>query len=81
MGIVADGEPVGSVVAFAPPAIKDAEVETAVAASFLAAGAGCLEGAARVVQPYITTRNHLASHVHVVVLDEHKVPLQFGEFT
>ena len=81
MGIVADGEAVGSVVAFAPPAIEDAEIQTAVAAGFLPAGAGCLEWPAWVVQPYITTRNHLASHVHVVVLDEHQVPFQLGEFT
>jgi hypothetical protein len=53
MTVGADGETVGAVEAFAPPTVHDAEVQTAVAAGLLAAGAGGFEGTARVVEPNI----------------------------
>ena len=43
MGIFADGEAIGAVIAFAPPAVQDAQAHAAVAAGFHAAGAGGLE--------------------------------------
>src|SRR6266851_4483802 len=53
VGIFADGEAVGAIVTFAPPAVEDAEIEAAVAAGFHAAGARGFEGAARGVQPHV----------------------------
>ena len=68
--ILADGEAVLAVVAFAPPAVEDAHVHAAVAARLHAAGAAGLERAARVVQPDVAAGNHLARDVDVVVLKE-----------
>ncbi len=65
---------VGAVVAFAPPAVEDAQVQAAVTAGLHAAGAGGLERAARVVQPDVAAAHHLARDVDVVVLDEHEPP-------
>src|SRR4051812_36363585 len=78
--VLADGEAVRAVVAFAPPAVEDAEVQAAVATGFHAAGAGGFERAARVVQPNVATGNHLASDVDVIVLNEHKAALQVAVF-
>src|SRR5262249_48934321 len=66
----------GAVVALAPPAVEDAQVQTTVTARLHAAGAGCLERAPRVVQPDIAAGKHLSCDVHVIVLDEHEVTLQ-----
>ena len=78
--IRADGEAVRAVVAFAPPAVKDAEVEAAVATGFHAAGAGSFERTPRIVQPDIAAGNHLPRNVDVVVFDEHQVTGQFTVF-
>src|SRR5438552_18461514 len=80
MGIFADGEAIGAIVTFAPPAIEDAEIEAAMAAGFHPAGARGLERTARRIEPDITTGNHLPRHVHVVILDENQVPLQIAVF-
>ena len=80
MRIAADGEAVGAVVAFAPPAVQDAEVQAAVATGLHAAGAGGFERAARVVQPDVAAGHHLARDVDVVVLDEHQVAREFAVF-
>ena len=80
MGIIADGESIGAVVALTPPAIKNAEVEAAVATGLHATGAGSFERAARIVQPDITAGNHLPADVHVVVLYEHEVAFELAVF-
>ena len=80
MRILADGEAVGAVVAFAPPAVEDAQVQAAVAAGLHAAGAGGFQRTARVVQPDVAAGHHLPRHVHVVVLDEHQVPCKIAVF-
>ena len=80
MRIVADGKAVGAVVAFAPPAVEDAQVQAAVAAGLYAAGAGSFQRTARIVQPHVAAGNHLPRDVNIVVLDENQVPLQFAEF-
>src|ERR1035437_9489956 len=48
---LADGEAVEAVVGLGPPAVEYGEVEAAVEDDFLAAGAGGLEGTARIVEP------------------------------
>ena len=73
---VADGKTVRAVVAFAPPAVEDAEVQAAVAAGLHAAGAGGFERAARVVQPDVAAGHHLPRDVDVVIFDEHEVARQ-----
>ena len=78
MRIAADGEAVGAVVAFAPPAVHDAQVQAAVAAGLHAAGAGGFERTARVVQPDVAAGNHLPRDVDVVVLDENEVACEFA---
>src|SRR5215472_14225978 len=80
MSIFADGETVGSVVAFTPPAIKDAEVEAPVAAGFHAAGAGSFERPAGSVEPDIAAGDHLAGDVDVVVLQEDEMALEVAVF-
>ena len=80
MRIVADGEAVGAVVAFAPPAVEDAEVQAAVAAGLHAAGAGGFERTPRIVQPDVAAGNHLPGDVDVVVFHEHQVAGQFAVF-
>src|ERR1035438_5545978 len=77
MRILADGEAVGAVVAFAPPAVEDAQVHATVTAGFHAAGAGGLERTARVVQPDVATAHHLARDVDVVVLNEDEITRKF----
>src|SRR5438093_4872497 len=71
-----DGEAVGAVVALAPPAVEDAQVEAAVAADFLAARAAGFQRAPRRVQPDVASGDHLAGDVHVVVFDEDERALQ-----
>ena len=78
--IVADGKAVCAVVAFAPPAVQDAEIQAAVAAGFHAAGAGGFERAARIVQPDVAAGNHLPRDMDVVVLDENQMAFQFAVF-
>ena len=73
--IVADGEAVGAVVAFAPPAVQDAQVQAAVAAGLHAAGAGGFERTARIVQPDVAAGNHLPRDMDVVIFDEHQTAL------
>src|SRR5581483_11314144 len=78
--VFADRETVRAVVAFAPPAVEDAEVQTAVAAGFHAARAGGFERTPRIVQPDVAAGNHLARDVDVVVLDEHETALEVAVF-
>ena len=78
MRIVADGKTIRAVVAFAPPAVQNAEVQAAMAAGFLAAGAGSFERTARIVQPNVAAGNHLPRDMDVVILDEDQVALQFA---
>ena len=80
VGILADGEAVGAVVAFAPPAVEDAQIEAAVDAGLHAAGAGGLERPAGGVEPHVAAGDHLAGDVHVIVLEKHQVPLQVAVF-
>ncbi len=80
MGILADGETVGAIVTFAPPAVEDAQVHAAVAAGLHAARAGSFERAARVVQPDVAAGNHLARDVNVVIFDEDKIAREFAVF-
>src|SRR5262245_3739130 len=80
MCIGADGKTVGAVIAFTPPAIEDAQVQAAVAAGLLAAGARSLQRPARVVQPNIASGNHLPGDVHVIILDKDQVSLQLAVF-
>src|ERR1043166_5041571 len=80
MGILADGEAVGAVVAFPPPAIENAQVQATMTAGFLAAGAGGFEGPARVVQPDVAAAGHGAGDMHIVVLDENEVAFEFAVF-
>ena len=80
MTVAADGETVGAVVTFAPPAVHDAQVQAAVTTGLLPAGAGGFQGAARIVQPDVAAGNHLPRHMNVIILDEHQVALQFAVF-
>jgi len=80
MRIVTDGEAVGAIVALAPPAVENAEVEATVRATFHSAGAGGFERTTRIVEPHVTTGNHLPRDVHVIVLDEYQVALQVAVF-
>src|SRR5439155_15288738 len=59
MGIIADGKAIRAVVAFAPPAVQNAEVEASMGAGFHAAGARGLQRAARVVQPHVAAGTQL----------------------
>src|SRR6266404_9845138 len=80
MSIFADGKAIGAVVTFTPPAIEDAEIETAVAAGFHTAGARGLQRTARRIEPNIAAGNHLSGHVHVVILDKNQMTLQIAVF-
>src|SRR6267143_4178702 len=80
MSIFADGKAIGAVVTFTPPAIEDAEIETAMAASFHAAGARGLQRTARRIEPDITTGDHLPRHVHIIILNKNEVPLKIAVF-
>src|SRR5688572_1913675 len=78
--IVTDRETVGAVVPFAPPTVENAEIQTAVTGSFLTAGAGGFEGAARIVEPNVAARNHLARDVDIVIFNENEVSFEFAKF-
>ena len=78
MRVVADGEAVLAVEAFAPPTVEDAEVQAAVAARLHAAGAARFERAARVVQPDIAAAHHLARDMDIVILDEDQFALHLA---
>ena len=80
MRVVANGEAVLAVEAFAPPAVEDAEVQAAVAAGLHAAGAAGFERAPRIIQPHIAAADHLAGDVDIVVLDEDEAALEFAVF-
>src|SRR5205807_3443729 len=53
-----------------PPAVEHGKIESAIQDNFLAAGARCLQGAARIVQPDIDSLHEVAANVDVVVLDK-----------
>src|SRR5690242_16701513 len=78
MRVRADGESVGTVVTFAPPAVENAEAEAAMATGLHAAGAGSFQRTARVVQPDIAAGNHLARNVNVIVFQEDQIPGEFA---
>ena len=66
----ADGETVGPVVCLGPPTVEDGAIESAVKHDFLAAGAGCLQRAARIVQPDIDPLHDVPAQVDVVILED-----------
>ena len=66
----ADRPAVFAVVAFAPPAVQDAQVEAAVGREFHAARARGFERTQRVVEPEIDALGEAASDERVVILDE-----------
>ena len=78
MMIPSDGESVGAIISFPPPSVHDAHVQTAVSGCFLSTGPGGFQRAPRIVQPHIATGDHLASNVNVIILKEHKMPMQLG---
>src|SRR5437879_433449 len=80
MSIFANSKAVGAIVTLAPPAIEDAEIQEAMSTGFHAAGAGGLEWATRRVEPNVAAGDHLASDVHIVILDENQVALQVAVF-
>src|SRR4029077_10506056 len=75
-----DGKSVGAVVTLAPPAVEDAEVQATMAAGFHAAGAGCFERSARIVQPDIAARYHLPGDMDIIIFHKHHGPRQFTVF-
>src|SRR5207237_8426989 len=77
---LADGEAIGAIVALAPPAIEDAQVEAPMAARLHAAGARSFQRTARSVEPHVAARDHLPRDMHVIVFDEYKMPLQVAVF-
>ena len=66
-----DRPPVGPVVGLFPPAVGDAEVESAVQHHLHAAGAARLERRARQVEPQVDAGDDRRRDVQVVVLQEH----------
>src|SRR5213078_3947202 len=70
------GESICAVIAFAPPAIEDAQIEATMAAGFHAAGARRFQWPSRCVQPNVAACSHLPGHVHVVIFNEHQVALK-----
>src|SRR5207253_1136884 len=60
-----------------PPAVKDAQVQSAIAADFHAAGSRRFQRAARVVQPYVDALHEIAGDVHVVIFEEHNAAAKF----
>src|SRR5665213_4532363 len=80
MSVITNGEAVGPVITFAPPAVHDAQVQTAVASGFLAARARCLQRTPRIVQPDVASRNHLPRDVNIIILNEHQIAFEFAEF-
>ena len=74
----ADGPAVGAVVAFAPPAVGHAEVETAVDRHFLAAGTAGFVGPAGIVEPDIAALHHQARDRQAVVFDEEDLAEEAG---
>src|SRR4051812_8338470 len=80
MAVRADGEAVRAVVTFAPPAIENAQVEAAVTAGLLSARPRSFERPARIIQPDVAARHHLACDVHVIIFDKHDITLELAEF-
>src|SRR2546423_4200292 len=79
MAVSADGKAIRAVVAFPPPPIQNAQVQAAMAARFLSAGARGFERPPWVVQPYVAARHHLARDVHIIILDEYDIALELTE--
>ena len=74
----ADGPAVLAVVALAPPAVQDAQVQPAAGREFHAARAAGLQRAERVVEPEIDPLIETAADVGVVILDEHDAVGEVG---
>ena len=68
---VTDSPTVLAVETFCPPAIDDAQVDSAVDGSLHPAGSARLERSAWGVQPDVAALHEVAGHLHVVVLEEH----------
>ena len=66
----ADGEAVGSIISFGPPAVENREVERAVEHGLLPRSAAGLLGTPRVVQPDVDPLHQGPGHVHVVIFHE-----------
>ena len=66
----ANGPAVGTVVAFGPPTVHDAEVGNAVERCFHAAGAAGLTRPAGGVEPYVHPLLEVTRQVHVIIFDK-----------
>src|SRR5258705_5993045 len=64
----ADCPPILTVISFIPPPVEDAAMEAAVDGDFLAARPARFERAARSIEPDVASRDKLAGHAHIVVL-------------
>src|SRR5258708_40139757 len=80
MSVLTDGEAVSGVIAFTPPAVEDAEIQTAVAAGFHATRARSFQRSARVVKPNVAPGDHLPGDVHIIVFDKNEISLQIAIF-
>src|SRR5215469_16746603 len=68
---IADGEAIHAVVGLGPPSVKHGKIEPAIEHYLLPAGAGSLEWPAWIIQPDVHALYQVASHVDVVIFDEH----------
>src|SRR5687768_6948598 len=68
---------IGSVVAFLPPSIKDAQVDHAVESGLLPARSARLQWKARGVEPDVDPLDEELCHVHIIVFQECDVAPQF----
>ena len=57
-------------VALNPPTVENRELHYTVHYALLTAGTRCLQRTGRSIQPYVNALNHLASQLHIVVLQE-----------
>ena len=65
-------------VALNPPTVENRELHYTVHHTLLTAGTRCLQRTSRSIQPYIDTLNHLASQLHIVVLQEEDLTHELG---
>src|ERR1043165_10159468 len=80
MRILANSESICAIVAFTPPPIQNAQIQTARADGFHAAGTRSFQGTPGCVEPNITPGNHLARHVHIIVFQKYQITLQIAVF-
>src|SRR5579885_339099 len=70
LALLADGPAILPVVALGPPAIQNATVRQAVQRSLLSACSAGLMGTDWIIQPQVSSRNQVAGHIDVVVLQK-----------